>query len=158
MRPKKYPQEPLQKLRAKQVDDAALALANAVRAREEAERVERSNRKVQEDAETRARTTREAERAALERGELRAADLMRADAWGARVADEQTELQRRVTVASKRTETARGTESGAQSGVNRAQADEDVVTRDRERWEADVKKRVDAREEEDASEAWRKPG
>ncbi len=157
MRPKKYPLEPLAKLRAKQVDDATLTLAKAVRAREEAERVERSNRKVRDDAEAKAKAAREAERAALERGELRAGDLMRGNAWGSRVTDEHAELEKRVVNAANRAQTARGAEDEARGGVTSAKAEEEVVDRDRGRWETGERKRADAKEEEEASETWRKP-
>jgi hypothetical protein len=157
MRPKKYPLEPLAKLRAKQVDDATVTLTKAVRAREEAERVERSHRKVRDDAEAKASETRASERAALERGELRARDLMRGDAWGVRAADERTELEKRVANASNRAQTARGAEEEARGGVTSARAEEDVVERDKGRWEAGERKRADAKEEEEAGETWRKP-
>jgi len=153
MRPKKYPLEPLAKLRAKKVDDATATLAKAVRAREEAERVERSNRKVRDDADGKA----QAARAALERGELRVGDLMRGDAWGVRVADERAELEKRAANSSSRAETARGAEDAARGGVTSARADEEVVERDRGRWEESERKRADAKEEEEASETWRKP-
>jgi hypothetical protein len=157
MRPKKYPQEPLAMLRAKHVDEATATLAKAVRAREEAERVERSHRKIHEDAEAKAKATLDAERDALERGELRAGDLARASTWSARVEEEQRQLERRALNASSRALGARDAEDAARGGVTSARADEAVVERDRARWEESERKRADAKEEEAASEAWRKP-
>jgi hypothetical protein len=157
MRPKTYPQEPLAKLRATKVDAATSALAKAVRSREQADRVERSNRKVGEDAEARVKATRDAERSALESGELRAADLERAEAWGARVEGDLAEIERRVANASSRAQAARDAEGVARDGVANARVDEVVVERDRARWEDGERKRAEAKEEEAASEAWRKP-
>lgn len=157
MRPKTYPRESLAKLRATKVDAAASALAKAVRSREQAERVERSNRKAGEDAEARAKATRDAERSALERGELRAADLGRAEVWGARVDGERAENERRVANASSRAQAARDAEGVARDGVTNARGDEAVVERDRARWEDAERKRAEAKEEEAASEGWRGP-
>jgi len=156
MRPKKYPQEPLAALRAKHVDEAT-ALGKSVRAREEAERVERSHQRLRQDAEVKAKMALDAERGALERGELRVGDLVRAEAWSARVAEERVALERRVANAEGRASLARDAEDAARGEVTRTHADEVVVERDRARWEESERKQADAKEEEALSEAWRKP-
>jgi hypothetical protein len=81
---------------------------------------------------------------------------MRGDAWKARVSDEQANLDRRLATATTRVDNARGTEDVARGDATRAQADEDLVVRDRARWDAAARKQTDAKEEEDASDAWRK--
>jgi hypothetical protein len=103
------------------------------------------------------KATRDAERSALESGELRAADLERAEAWGARVEGDRAEIERRVANASSRAQAARDAEGVARDGVANARVDEVVVERDRARWEDGERKRAEAKEEEAASEAWRKP-
>jgi hypothetical protein len=158
MRPKKYPQEPLAALRARHVDEASAAFAESVRAREAAERVERSHQKLRQEAETAAKTTLDAERGALERGELRVGDLVRAEAWSARIAEERIALERRVANAEGRASVARDAEDAARGDVTRAHADEVVVERDRARWGEGERKRAEAKEEEALDEAWRKRG
>ena len=155
MRPRRYPLDPLARVREIKVDDAARALAEAVRAREEAAlRLAQATRR-KEDAEAEARALREGEQGALERGELTVADLMRADAWGTRVKAEQTELVRREDEAATREDAAQGDESRARVNVAERKADAELVERDRVRWVDGERRRADAKDEEAAADAWR---
>jgi hypothetical protein len=158
MRPPKYPLEPLERLRDEKVDEATRALATAVAARDEAERRRRGAEKTSEDHEDAARALREKERAALERGELTAGDLMRADAWEARVAEERATLARGVEQAREAESRARASEAGAQGEVAARKSEAQVVAKDRARWEERARKRADDREEQSAEEAWRPRG
>jgi len=155
MRPKKYPLDPLVRVREKQVDDAARALGDAVRVREDAEaRLAQATRRKNE-AEAAANALRDGERSALERGELTVADLMRADAWGARVQQEQAELARRADDAAAKDDAAREGESRARTNVAERKADAEIVERDRERWADAERRRAEAKDEEAAADGWR---
>jgi hypothetical protein len=156
MGPRKYPREPLAQLRAKQVGDAAQALAKAARVRQEAERVASSLDRAREAAETAARMAGAGEQTLLERGELRAADLMHASAWMARVAVDRAQLEQRAANSAERARAARAVEDGARDAVASAHAQEQVVSRDAERWRDAERTRALAEDEEDTNESWRK--
>ena len=149
---RKYPLEPLARcVRARWRPPRAPSRRRCA-LREQAEQArERSNRKAGEDAEARAKATRDAERSALERGELRAADLG-APKCGAPAYGERAENERRVANASSRAQAARDAEGVPRDGVTNARGDEAVVERDRARWDDAERKRAEAKEEEAASE------
>ncbi len=155
MRPKKYPLDPLVRVRAKQVDDAARLLAEATRAREEAERRRAAAAEREEEARRAAASLRDAERGALERGELTVADLMRGDAWAVRVKDEHAELGRRTEDSAAKARQATAGESVARVEVAGRKADAELVERHRGRWAEGERKADEARDEEAAAEAWR---
>ncbi len=155
VRARRYPLDPLARLREKQVGDATRLLSEAIRARQEADRgvVEVLARKENADAHTRALGDRE--RTALERGELRAEDLARAAAWSVRIEADRVDLERRLAKALEEAHAAQTGESSAQGGVGRARADVEVVARDRAKWEDARLKKEDAAEEEAGAEAFR---
>lgn len=155
MRPKKYPLDPLARVRERKVDEAARALGDAVRAREEAARKLAQANDKKATAEAEAHALRDAERGALERGELTVADLMRADAWGVRVAAEQSELARRVDEAEVRENEAHAAEHGARANVADRKADAELVARDRARWVDGERRRAEAKDEEASADVWR---
>jgi hypothetical protein len=151
----KYPLEPLAELREKKVEAAALELAQAVRRREAAARTLLAA-ELRRDAQARAVAgLRQSEHGALGRGELRARDLARADAWGIRVAVERQSLVGAVDHARAVEATACGQEREAQGNVAARRADAQVVAGHRARWDDDARRRLEAREEEASSEAWR---
>jgi hypothetical protein len=155
VRGRKYPLDPLARLREKQVGDATRLLSDAIRARQEAERglvvvLSRKN-----DAEAHARALGDRERNALERGELRADDLARAAAWSVRVETDRADLERRLAKAVEGAQAAHGGESNAQGEFARARADAEVVARDRAKWEDTRRKKDEAAEEEAGAEAFR---
>lgn len=155
MRPRKYPLDPLARLRSKQVGDATKLLADAIRAREEAQRAEKAALARRDLAVEDARVLAEREAVALDRGELRAEDLARAAAWSARVEIDRVELERCLARAAEGTQAAEAREEGAQGATARARADAEVVARDRARWDEGERKKRDAVEEEGAAEAFR---
>ncbi len=155
MAARKYPLDPLAKLREQHVDEATRELAEAVRAREAAEQRTRLAERDKATAEERARLVREAERAKLEGGELKVADLQRADAWGVAVEEEQKQLAERVARASAVESEARTGEAQQRATVATRKADAQVVEKDRAKWTEKVHKDAQAREEEEAQEAWR---
>jgi hypothetical protein len=157
MRPPRYALEPLARVRKQKVDEAAQSLAVAIRGREIAERDRRAAETRRDTHETDAAGVRAKEREALERGELCAGDLARADGWEVRIAAERAALLAAV-------ERARGDESGARQTEERAKteacarrADAEVVEKDRARWTAAQLKQAEARDEDEAAEAYR-PG
>jgi hypothetical protein len=155
MRPPRYALEPLAKVREERVDEAVRGLAQAVAGREATERSRRAAEAHRETHESAAAKTREAERRALDRGELRVEDLARAGEWELRVAAEHAALlaaeERALAAACE----ARNEEQGAQGEVATRKADAEVVEKDRARWAEGQRKRAEAREEEEAAEAYR---
>ena len=151
----KYPLEPLAKLRDQKVDEATTALAEAVRKQEAAARALHAAES-RRDAQARAAAAiREAEREALARGELRARDLARVDAWGVRVAVEQAVLNGAVERAGATEASAREGQGSAQGTLATRSAEARVVESHRERWDDERRRALEARDEEAATEAWR---
>jgi hypothetical protein len=151
----KYPLEPLAAVRETKVKDATAELAGAIRRREDASAARRTA-EVRREAHTRAAASiRDAERAALDDGRLQAADLARADAWGARVAAERAALAGAAERAQAAETGARQEEAAAQGRLGERHADARVVEAHRERWEAERRRGVEARDEEASAEAWR---
>jgi len=150
---RKYPLDPLLELRERQVDDAARDLAKAVDTRQRAEAAKRAAQTARETAEERAARARQEENEALARGELRAGDLMRAQAWEIGVAEEQKRLSQQVAAAEQGEKTARDHEDGARGALASRQADADVVDKDKERFVAKERDKQIAKEEEAAEEA-----
>jgi hypothetical protein len=151
----KYPLEPLARLRQEKAEQAAQALAESVRKREGATRGLRAA-EVRRDAHGAAvSTARQAELLALAKGELRALDLARTDAWGVRVAAENAAHKGMVERAQAAEAQARGQETSARQALSSRQADAEVVVGHRRRWEGEATRLQAAREEEAAFEAWR---
>jgi hypothetical protein len=150
---RKYPLDPLLDLRERQVDDAARDLAKAVDSRQKAEDAKRAAQAARETAEERAARARDEEREALARGELRAGDLMRGQAWEIGVAEEQKRLSQQVATAEQGEKKARDREDGARGELAARQADAEVVEKDKGRFVAKEQQKQIAREEEAAEEA-----
>lgn len=154
----KYPLEKLLELREKRVEDAASALASAVRARETAEQAKVRAEAERRAAEEAAQKLRAAEAQALSEGTLSVADLQRGHAWEVRVETETQALAAHVEAATQRTEEARGGEMAAQHELGQTKGDAKVVTEDRSRFVERQHKTALAKEEEEAAEAWRPKG
>ena len=155
MRPPKYPLEPLAELRDNRVDEAVADLAVATRERGAAERSRLASEQKRQAHAAAAERVRCAEAEALARGELRAAHLAHAGAWEDRITAEREALASEVC-------RARGEEAAARAGEERAlgelasrEAEAQVVAKDRARWEGAQRRRLEARDEEASSEAWR---
>ena len=151
----KYPLEPLARLREGKAEQAARALAGSVRTREGATRGVRAA-EVRRDAHGAAvSAVHRGELEALAKGELHARDLARTDAWGVRVGAEKAALAGVVERAQATETKAREDENAAQRALTSRQADAQVVDGHRRRWEGEVSRRLEAREEEASFEAWR---
>jgi hypothetical protein len=155
MRRPQYPLEPLAYVRERQVDDAVRGLANAVSQREAAARRARVVEQAAESLAAAIDGVKRAEREALGRGELRAADLAHAHAWELRMEAERAALAAEGERARAAESAAAETELQSREELARRQADADVVAKDRARWEAVHQKRADAKEEESMAEAFR---
>ena len=146
----KYPLHPLTKLRRRQVEAATEALADAVKTRErrQGDHAAADSKLVRSDEE--ARRERQAERAELEQGGLRAADLHRAGAWEMGVAADRRRLADAVTTAERAEVTAREKEANARGDLAAREADAKVVEKDEARFEERQRQRVLAKEEEES--------
>ena len=151
----KYPLKPLLEHRTRKVDDATAELGNAVRGREAADAVRARAEIERRNAEERAARVRAEEADLLSRGELRAVDLARGQAWELGIRGEISQLTHAVEVAEQRADQARTEEAGARVELARKMADRDVVAKDEARFEDQRKRRALAGEEEAAEEAYR---
>ena len=157
MRPPKYPLEPLAALREKKVEGAIGKLAAARRAHDSAERERLASEEKGRAHAAAVERVRLAELEALSRGDLRAADLARADAWEARIASERRALEVELEGSRASEARARAEEDDAGRQVASRRAEAQVVDNDRARWHEALRRRGEAREEQAASEASRPP-
>ena len=155
MRPKRYPLDPLVRVRRDRVEASARSLASAIREREEAERVRLAAEAERARRAEEAKRVREVEASALDRGELSAADLQRQGAWEARTQWEDEQRARQVDAARERESSTRRGEGKAMAEVAKAEAGAKVVTEHRARWVKEGERKAEAAAEEGAAEAWR---
>ncbi len=155
MRPQKYPLEPLVELRDRKVEEATGVLAAMIRARDAAAGRLRAALLRRETHRQVAAGIRQAELDALGRGDLRARDLARTDAWGVRVAAEREALTASVRNAREGEAKALASQGEAQATVIARSADAQVVAGHRARWDETRRRALEASEEEAAFEAWR---
>jgi hypothetical protein len=155
MRRPQYPLEPLADVRERQVDDAVHGLATAVSRREAAAHHTRAVEQAAESHAAGVDRVKRAEREALGRGELRAADLAHAHAWELRIEAERAALAAEEERARAAERAAGDAEQRSREELARRRADADVVAKDRARWEAVQQKRADAKEEQAMAEAFR---
>jgi hypothetical protein len=153
-RPPKYPLEPLLEHRERRVEDATAELGDAVRAVEQAE-IARARAEAERMAEEkRAERILAAESDLLAKGELRAVDLARAQAWEHGERARLAELAAAEGRAAGAVDAARGAEQDARAALAQKKADRDVVAKDEARFVDARKREHEAREEEAAEEAW----
>jgi hypothetical protein len=150
---RKYPLDPLKRVRAEKVDQRARAHAEALgeveRARTEHERRELAKRELEQSLADVARS--ESER--LERGELSVADLARGAAFG--IAGEMKRAVHAQAVDQARSMHAKAVSGADQSRqvLASARADADVVDKHHGRWQKARDAEALAKEEENAEEA-----
>jgi hypothetical protein len=149
----KYPLRPLLEHRERKVDDATAELGDAVRAREAAEDAHRKAEAQRMQAEAQAARVKLEEAERLARGELRAADLARGEAWEIGARAQIGQLTRVEATAEQKTVEARDEEVQARAELAKKMADRDVVAKDESRFEQALKKRAESAEEEAAEEA-----
>jgi hypothetical protein len=150
----KYPLEPLREHRDRHVDAATVQLGDAVRAREAADDAKRRAEEERREAAHRAEGVRSDEAERLANGELRVADLARAQAWEHGANAEMDDLGRAIERADGRLVAAHDAEHEARAALAQKKADLDVVAKDAARFDAGVRKAREGAEEEAAEEAF----
>jgi hypothetical protein len=155
---KKYSLEPLVTLREDESRTATKTLADAIQSREGAEHATRSAEERIRRAEEDARAQREQETEKLVRGDLTAADLVRAVAWDAKVAIEHARLAADVERVTSELHDARAAEVDARSDMSARRADLEIVEKHRDAWRDRARRDAETREEDEAAEAWRPKG
>jgi hypothetical protein len=154
MASEKYRLDPLARARQASVERASRTLADAARAKREAEAL---RIRIEEDAaraEAEAKRIREEEKAPAKL--LRAEDLATHDRWEIRAQNERSDREARLVIAKTNESKEAIRESTARAEVEKRQAQMKVVERDRARWEAEQAKRAEAKQEGEADDAWRK--
>ncbi len=151
---RKYPLDPLKRVRADQVDQKTRSLSDALRKAEATgSEVERKTR-AKEQLDRAVSATARGEHERLERGELTAADLARGAAWGLSAGLARREMARALDEAQKEDAQARTIAEKERSSLATAQAEAKVVEKHHEKWRA-VREAADiARDEESAEEAY----
>ena len=150
----KYPLATLREHRDHKVESATAELGDAVRAREAADDAKRAADRDREEAEARAAAVRDDEAGRLARGELRADDLARAQAWEYAARAELTDLAHAADRASGHLDAKRDAEADARASLAHEKADLDVVVKDEARFDQQVHRARDVAEEQAAEEVF----
>jgi hypothetical protein len=147
---RKYPLDPLRRVREEAVDQKVRALSESLRhadaARDEAERTARRQR----DFENAIEATAEVERNRLSRGELTVGDLARAAAWSVAKEIDRAEHVRAAEHARGRHAAATAQTAHRQNDLAGAKASAEVVAQHHERWQHARAAERALRDEEDA--------
>lgn len=149
----KYPLQPLLQHRERRVDHATAELGRAIQTREAAEAQRLGAERARRDAEVRARAVKAEEVQRLERGELRAVDLARVEAWDVAARLHIEQLSDALEAAEAKELRAVDEEELSRKDLAGKTADRDVVAKDAARFDARLQHRVMLAEEEAAEEA-----
>jgi len=150
---RKYPLDPLKRVRAEKIDQRKVSLSDALRKAEvTSSDVERKTH-AKEQLDRSMSATASVERESLERGELSAADLARGAAWGLAANLRLQEMARAVDEAQKEDSLARSLAENERTLLATAQAEAKVVEKHHEKWRAVRTAAEVARDEESAEEA-----
>jgi hypothetical protein len=150
---RKYPLDPLKRVRAEAVDQRARSLSQAIgeveKARAEKERREHAKRELERSLSEVA----DAERERLEKGELSVADLARGAAFG--IAGEMRRAAHERAAEQARAEHAKAVTSAEDKRkvLASARADAEVVEKHHKRWQSARNAEAIAKDEESAEEA-----
>ena len=151
---RKYPLDPLKRVRAEKVDQRARALSEALgeveRARMERERCELAKKELERSLSEVARSESEK----LERGELLVADLARGAAFG--VAGEMKRAVHEKAVEQAKSSHAKATTRAEESRqvLASARADAEVVEKHHQKWQKAKDAEAIAKDEENAEEPY----
>ena len=160
MPPRRYALDALADLRRRSAEEAGRDLAAAMRRPRAAARGQRREaaevRRERHDAD--ARQERDHERGALAQGGLRVEDLAQAGAWESGVAAGHRVLTAEVDRLRAAEKQAVDSEAVARGNLAAREADAKVIEQDRSRWDARERRLVDAKDEEDAAEAFQGGG
>jgi hypothetical protein len=150
---RKYPLDPLRRVREENVDRKVHALSASLRhvetARDHAERSER--RKL--DLESALATTAAKEQQRLTRGELTAADLARGAAWNLASEIDRAEKARALEQARAERAAAEAHAGERKRDLADARASADLVDKHHDGWQRARTAESEARDEEDAEQA-----
>jgi hypothetical protein len=150
---RKYPLDPLRRVREENVDRKVRALSESLRhaeaARNEAERSERRKR----DLESALTTTAAEEERRLSRGELTASDLARGASWALAADIDRAEQARAVEQARAQQATAEARATERRQDLATAKTSAELVAKHQEEWQRARTAEVVAREDEDAEQA-----
>jgi hypothetical protein len=155
MRLPKYELEPLVELRQTQLDTATRGMADAVQVRQRTEQQRRGAEERRDEHDARAVQVRRTQDHALGDAQLCAGDLATMDAWEDRIAAERQVLTADVQRAASAEATARVQEEKARGQLVSSQANAKVVQQDRERWQAEQRRKDESRQEDEADDALR---
>jgi hypothetical protein len=148
----KYPLEPLARVRANEVDEAARALAAAIAARAAAEARVAESREAEARFSDMAADVARRESLALASGVLRVADLAQGAAFRTGASREREALLAAVDAALRSLAEARAGEDRARARLADRKAQADAVERDRAKFVAGERRALEAKEEEAAEE------
>jgi hypothetical protein len=147
---RKYPLDPLRRVREQAVDQKVRELSDSLRhvesAQSEVERTERRQRELESAVEA----TTAAERRRLWQGELTAADLARQAAWGVAKAIDRAEHARAVEHAHAHKAAAEVETTRRQGELAQAKASAELVAKHHQRWQRSEATQRMARDDEDA--------
>jgi len=150
---RKYPLDPLRRVREENVDRKVRALSESLRhaeaARNEAERSERRKR----DLESALTTTAAEEERRLSRGELTASDLARGAAWALAAEIDRAEQARAVEQARAQQAAAEARTTERRQDLSAAKTSAELVAKHQDEWQRARTAEVKAREDEDAEQA-----
>lgn len=149
---RKFPLDPLRRVRADQVEAGSTAFSNALSRveRAAAERKKRESAAAEFDA--RAKREKDAEQRSLEEGKLFVSDLVEGASWGKALAATGRELAARTAKAKDEEKRARDGAEQARAELARAQTDKELVERRHDAWQKEKERAAIAKEEEAALE------
>jgi hypothetical protein len=150
---RKYPLDPLQRVRDDNVDRKARALSDSIRQVEGAKSEREQAERRQHTFEREVAEATDAERERLTGGQLTAADLARGAAWGVAQEMERAAKARAAEEARMRQSAAEAAATSRRGDLADAKASAEVVAKHHDRWErAEIASSL-ARDEEDAEQA-----
>jgi hypothetical protein len=150
---KKYPLEPLRRVRVGRVDDAKRALFEANKKLEEARGDLARREREKAELEEAAQRTRAHEEDLLAKGDLSAVDLMRGAAWGVLAELRHKEKTQKAEQARRVVAKASDVVADRRGEAQKAEAEREVVERNHERWERAAQTAAMDAEEQTAEEA-----
>lgn len=151
---RRYPLQPLVGIRRERVERGAQAVAIAVKQARTAEAAAEAVRNERLETQATAGAIKASERAELEQGALRAGDLQQAVCFDAGVSARLAAIGARERKADEGVREARSGETRAKATLGTARAEEKVVQRHRQRFDASEARVANEREEEAALERW----
>jgi hypothetical protein len=152
---KKYPLTTLHRLRAERVVKSARTFADALRSVETSSQELLRRSKLRDAFEADCARTEKAENARLERGAQTAADLMLRAAFRAGADLERARRTEQVETAREGLAKAEIEADRKRDGVAHAQADAQVVEKNRQKWEAARRDESEKAQEQTVEEAYR---